>query len=115
MSKIQCLTCGGMTDTGDSLTGTCEYCGCAISLKRISAFSCMETADLLKTRKALEKSEDSEIENRDLALALCYLKTGNFTLAKKKLEQVMDDVLPNDRSVLLEAAKNRNWSSACNL
>ena len=91
MSKIQCLTCGGMTDTGDSLTGTCEYCGCAISLKRISAFSCMETADLLKTRKALEKSDDSEIENRDLALALCYMKTGNFSLAKKKLEQVMDD------------------------
>ena len=91
MSKIQCTTCGGMTEVGDALKGTCDYCGCAIALKRISAFNGFKPAEMPKIRIALEKSSDTEAENKNLALALCYLKTGNFTLAKKKLLQVIEE------------------------
>lgn len=60
------------------------------------------------------KAENSCLQLKDLAV------NGNDLLAlgltgkqigetlNSLLEQVMDDVLPNDRSVLLEAAKNRN-------
>lgn len=91
MSKIQCTTCGGMSEVGDSLKGTCEYCGCAISLKRISSFNGISAPEIAKVRVSLEQSSDAEAENKDLALALCYLKVGNFTLAKKKLMQVIEN------------------------
>ncbi|MBE6389829.1 MAG: hypothetical protein E7043_06615 [Lentisphaerae bacterium] len=92
MSKIQCLTCGGMTEVGDSLKGRCEYCGCAISLKRISSFNGFSTSEIPEIKIALEKSSEEEAENKDLALGLCYLKTGNFILARKKLFQVIENV-----------------------
>ena len=91
MSKIQCTTCGGMSEVGDSLKGTCEYCGCAISLKRISSFNGFKSAEISKVRVSLEKSTDEEAENKDLALGLCYLQVENFTLAKKKLMQVIEN------------------------
>lgn len=91
MGKIQCLTCGGMTDIGQSLSGTCEYCGCAISLKRISSFNGLSAAEIPEIKASLENSSDKEAGNKDLALGVLYLKSGNFTLAKKKFAQVMEN------------------------
>lgn len=98
MSKIQCLTCGGMSEVGEALSGTCEYCGGRIEFKRIASFNAIPKVDLGKLRKLFEasigkeKSEKSIPENKsNLAQALCYLLAGNFTLAKKKLASVIEN------------------------
>ena len=97
MSKIQCLTCGGMTEVGDALSGSCEYCGCRIEYKRIASFNAVEKVDLGRLRKLFESavsdpgsSKTDSGEKSNLAQALCYLLAGNFTLAKKKLASVIE-------------------------
>ncbi len=90
MPKIQCSTCGGIAEVGASLEGECPYCGCTVTIKRISSFNAVAQTDIPKLRIALEQNSALR-ENSDLALALCYLKVGNFTLAKKKLTKVIDD------------------------
>ena len=98
MSKLQCLTCGGMTEVGDALSGSCEYCGCRIEYKRIASFNAVEKVNLGRLRKLFESAvsttsssqTDSE-EKSNLAQSLCYLLAGNFTLAKKKLASVIEN------------------------
>ena len=61
----------------------------------------------IKAENACLQLKDLAVNGNDLlALGLTGKQIGE-TL-NSLLEQVMDDVLPNDRSVLLEAAKNRN-------
>lgn len=98
MSKIQCLTCGGMTEVGDALSGSCEYCGCRIEYKRIASFNAVEKVNLGRLRKLFESSvstpgssKNESEEKSNLAQALCYLLAGNFTLAKKKLASVIEN------------------------
>ena len=99
MSKIQCLTCGGMTEVGDSLKGTCEYCGCLVEFKRISSFNGInKKTDLGNLRKLFESAgsskpvsgEELPEEKRVLAQAICYLLAENYILAKKKLAALID-------------------------
>ena len=97
MSKIQCLTCGGMTEIGDALSGSCDYCGGRIEYKRIASFNAVEKVDLGRLRKLFESavsapggSKTNSDEKSNLAQALCYLLAGNFTLAKKKLASVIE-------------------------
>lgn len=90
MAKIQCSTCGGMAEVGESLHGECPYCGCAVAINRISSFNNVDKTDFSKIKISLEQ-EKAPTENNNLALALCYLKAGNYTLAKKKLETVMEE------------------------
>ena len=98
MSKIQCLTCGGMTEVGDALSGSCDYCGCRIEFKRIASFNAVEKVNLGKLRKLFESavsdpgsSKTVSEEKSNLAQALCYLLAGNFTFAQKKLASVIDN------------------------
>ena len=98
MSKIQCITCGGMTEVGDALSGSCDYCGCRIEFKRIASFNAVEKVNLGKLRKLFESavsdpgsSKTVSEEKSNLAQALCYLLAGNFTLAQKKLASVIDN------------------------
>ena len=98
MSKIQCLTCGGMTEVGDALSGSCEYCGGRIEYKRIASFNAVEKVNLGKLRKLFESAVSDpgsrktvSEEKSNLAQALCYLLAGNFTLAQKKLASVIDN------------------------
>lgn len=98
MSKIQCLTCGGMTEIGDALSGSCDYCGGRIEYKRIASFNAVEKVDLGRLRKLFESavsdpgsSKTDSGEKSNLAQALCYLLAGNFTLAKKKLASVIEN------------------------
>ena len=98
MSKIQCLTCGGMTEVGDALSGSCEYCGGRIEYKRIASFNAVEKVNLGKLRKLFESAVSDpgsrktvSEEKSNLAQALCYLLAGNFTLAQKKLATVIDN------------------------
>lgn len=61
----------------------------------------------IKAENACLQLKDLAVNGNDLlALGLTGKQIGE-TLSSL-LEQVMDDVLPNDRSVLLETAKNRN-------
>ena len=93
MSKIQCLTCGGMTEVGEALSGTCEYCGCRVEFKRIASFNAVPKVDLGKLKSLFDsgKKQDGKTgESGDLGTALCYLLTGNFILAKKKLAALID-------------------------
>ena len=89
MAKIQCLSCGGMTDIGNAASGECLYCGCRVSLRRISAFSPVSRTELPQLKAAAEK-ESGENPDAELALALCYLKSGNFALAKKRLAALIE-------------------------
>ena len=98
MSKIQCLNCGGMTEVGDALSGTCEYCSCRVEFKRVSSFNGINRkTDLGNIRKLFEASKEKKSEKdkaipeekSDLALALCYLLAGNYILAKKKLASLI--------------------------
>ena len=99
MSKIQCLTCGGMTEVGDALSGTCEYCGGRIEFKRIASFNAVDHINLGRLRKLFEASAGNDSgssktvseDKSNLAQSLCYLLAGNFTLAKKKLEAVIEN------------------------
>lgn len=98
MSKIQCLTCGGMAEVGDKLSGTCPYCGCRVAFRRIASFNAVRNAELGKLKELFEAAKrngdaggDDPESDPDLALALCYLKTGNFTLAKKKLAALLEN------------------------
>ena len=98
MSKLQCLTCGGMTEVGDALSGSCEYCGCRIEYKRIASFNAVEKVNLSRLRKLFESSvstpgssKNESEEKSNLAQSLCYLLAGNFTLAKKKLASVIEN------------------------
>ena len=98
MSKIQCLTCGGMTEIGDALSGSCDYCGGRIEYRRIASFNAVEKVDLGRLRKLFESavsdpgsSKTNSDEKSNLAQALCYLLAGNFTLAKKKLASVIEN------------------------
>ncbi len=101
MSKIQCLTCGGMAEVGDSLSGECPYCGCRVEFRRVSSFNGIDRkTDLCTLRKLFEsagstRSKHSETtvpeEKNDLALALCYLLVENFILAKKKLASLIEN------------------------
>ena len=98
MSKIQCLTCGGMTEVGDALSGCCEYCGGRIEFKRVASFNAVEKINLGRLRKLFESAvnspndtETASKEKSNLAQALCYLLAGNFTLAKKKLASVIEN------------------------
>lgn len=98
MSKIQCLTCGGMTEVGDALSGSCEYCGCRIEYKRIASFNAVEKMNLGRLRKLFESAVSTTSSNQtdsdeksNLAQSLCYLLAGNFTLAKKKLASVIEN------------------------
>ena len=98
MSKIQCLTCGGMADVGDSLSGECPYCGCRVEFRRISSFNAVNSSELgkltIRFQEAKKKKKESGIQqgkNDNLSLALCYLKTGNISLAKKELTSVIEE------------------------
>ena len=101
MSKIQCLTCGGMTDVGDALFGECPYCGCRVEFRRVSSFNGIDRkTDLGPLRKLFESAGSTRSENsgaivpeekNDLALALCYLLAENFVLAKKKLAFLIEN------------------------
>lgn len=94
MSKIQCFTCGGMTDVGNASHGTCEYCGCAVGIRRISSFSGISITEFnaIRNNAAVNSgNDDGNAPPKDLVLALCYLKTGNFILAKKKLAAVIEE------------------------
>ena len=83
MPKLQCQTCGGMAEVGKNLRGECPYCGALVKPVRVSSFNSIPSAGMTQVRQAAEAGGDS------MALALCYLKAGNFTLAKKKLEKVI--------------------------
>ena len=98
MSKIQCLTCGGMAELGDEISGDCPYCGCRVEYKRISSFNGVRKSDFGNIRKLFEsaaqgsgKQEPLPKEKSDLALALCYLLAGNFVLAKKTLSRIIEN------------------------
>ena len=91
MAKVQCLTCGGMAELDGAAEGICPYCGCTVTLRRMSSLSRMSTVELLNVRTVLEKPDVQTEQNKNLPLGLCYLKTGNFELAKKKLAQVMEE------------------------
>lgn len=84
MPKLQCQTCGGMAEVDRNLRGECPYCGALVRPVRVSSFSLITPAGMTQVRQAAEAGGDS------LVLALCYLKAGNFTLAKKKQEKVID-------------------------
>ena len=56
MSKIQCLTCGGMTEVGNALSGSCDYCGSRIEYKRIASFNAVEKVNLGRLRKLFESA-----------------------------------------------------------
>ena len=85
MPKLQCQTCGGMAEVDQKLRGECPYCGALVRPVRVSSFNSIPAAGMTQVRQAAEAGGDS------MALALCYLKAGNFTLAKKKLEKVIDE------------------------
>ena len=85
MPKLQCQTCGGMAEVGKDLRGECPYCGALVRPVRVSSFNSIPAAGMTQVRQAAEAGGDS------MALALCYLKAGNFTLAKKRLEKVIDE------------------------
>ncbi len=74
-----------MAEVDQKLRGECPYCGALVRPVRVSSFSSISPAAMTQVRQAAESSGDP------LALALCYLKAGNFTLAKKKLEKVIDE------------------------
>lgn len=85
MPKLQCQTCGGMAEVDQKLRGECPYCGAVVKPVRVSSFNSIPAAGMTQVRQAAEARGDS------MALALCYLKAGNFTLAKKTLEKVIDE------------------------
>lgn len=85
MPKLQCQTCGGMAEVGKNLRGECPYCGGLVKPVRVSSFSSIPSAGMSQIRQSAEAGGDS------MALALCFLKAGNFSLAKKKLEKVIDE------------------------
>jgi tetratricopeptide (TPR) repeat protein len=91
MAKIQCISCGGMTDLGNGTEAECPYCGCTVTPRRISSFSQMSHTEVIQFKTVLETSGSIGKENKQLPLALCYLKTGNYELAKKKFFQVIDE------------------------
>ena len=97
MSKIQCLTCGGMAEVGNDLAGECPYCGCRVEFRRISSFSGVAKSDLGKLRGLFEAAgvsgggKKQPEEKSGLALALCYLIAGNYTLARKKLASLIEN------------------------
>ena len=85
MPKLQCQTCGGMAEVGKDLRGECPYCGALVRPVRVSSFNSIPAAGMTQVRQSAEAGGDS------MAIALCYLKAGNFTLAKKRLEKVIDE------------------------
>ena len=91
MAKVQCLSCGGMTDLGNRAEAECPYCGCTVTLRRISSFSHMTVPEITRIKMVLETPGTQTKENKNLPLALCYLKIGNYDLAVKKLSQVIDE------------------------
>lgn len=91
MAKIQCLSCGGMTDLGKAAEAECPYCGCTVTPRRISSFSRMTAPEVIQVKNILEMPTTETKENKNLPLALCYLKIGNYGLAQKKLAQVIED------------------------
>ena len=91
MTKVQCLTCGGMADLGNAAEVDCPYCGCTVTPRRISFFSQMSHSEVIQFKTVLDSSDSEEQENKTLPLALCYLKVGNYELAKKKFAQVIDE------------------------
>lgn len=84
MPKMECSYCGGTTETV-SLRFTCSYCGRLVEPVRVSAFSQISPGNMGQIKQTAEASGNS------MVLALCYLKAGNFTLAKKRLEKVIDE------------------------
>ena len=91
MAKIQCISCGGITDLGNGAEAECPYCGCTVTPRRISSFSQMSLPEVFQIKTVLEAPGTVTKENKALPLALCYLKIGNYELAKKKLAQVLEE------------------------
>ena len=94
MAKIQCISCGGMAELNGGTEAECPYCGCTVTPRRISSFSQMSNIEVMQFKSVLEKSGKTTVstgENRTLPLALCYLKTGSYELAKKKFAQVIEE------------------------
>ncbi len=100
MSKIQCLTCGGMAEVGEALSGECPYCGCRVEFRRVSSFNGIDRkTDLGTLRKLFEaagskpKGDKGHLpeEKSGMAVALCYLLAENFVLARKKLARILEN------------------------
>lgn len=85
MPKLQCQNCGGMADVDRDLRGECPYCGALVRPVRVSSFRSITPVELEQVRQSAEAGGDS------LALAVCFLKVKNFTLAKAKLEKVIGE------------------------
>lgn len=74
-----------MADVDRNLRGECPYCGALVRPHRVSSFRSITPAEMTQVRQSAEADGDS------LTLAVCCLKMKNFTLAKKKLEKVIEE------------------------
>lgn len=91
MAKIQCLSCGGMTDLGNGIEAECPYCGCTVTPRRMSSFVNMSNAEVVQFKHVLSTAETAEPESKILPLGLCYLKMENYELAEKKFKQAIEE------------------------
>ena len=74
-----------MADVDRNLRGECPYCGSLVRPVRVSSFRSITPVEMTQVRQSAEAAGDP------LALAVCFLKVKNFTLAKTKLEKVIEE------------------------
>ena len=89
MLATQVLTCPNCAANISAADAFCEYCGSEILIRRISSFHGFSREKLQKYQNSYRKQ--SGMPGARLGLGLCYLKCGNYALAKLQFEKETEE------------------------
>lgn len=83
---LSCPNCAANLSRNDSF---CEFCGSEVLIRRASSFRGFSAEKLHKYQSAYRKQAD--FPGTRLGLGLCYLKCGNYPLAKIQFEKSLEE------------------------
>lgn len=83
---LSCPNCAANLSRNDSF---CEFCGSEVLIRRISSFRGFSAEKLRKYQSSYQKQ--AGLPGARLGLGLCYLKCGNYPLAKIQFEKAVEE------------------------
>lgn len=83
---LNCPNCAANLSQNDSF---CEFCGSEVLIRRVSSFHGFSAEKLRKYQSSYQKQ--AVLPGARLGLGLCYLKCGNYSLAKLQFEKAIEE------------------------
>ena len=83
---LNCPNCAANLSQNDSF---CEFCGSEVLIRKISSFHGFSAEKIRKYQSSYQKQ--AGLPGARLGLGLCYLKCGNYSLAKLQFEKAIEE------------------------